>query len=81
LTTQLSLDRFEGKKKQIAVLVTDDGETLNIPQAMLPPGAKAGDVLALTLEIDSEATRKLTQETQHLQDKLSQRDPGGDIKL
>jgi Protein of unknown function (DUF3006) len=81
VTTQFSLDRFEGKNTQIAVLVTDDGETLNIPKAMLPPGAKPGDVLALTLEIDAEATRKLTQETQQLQDKLSKRDPGGDIKL
>ncbi len=81
MTIRLSLDRFEGKNKQIAVLVTDDGETLNIPKAMLPAGAKAGDVLACTLEVDAEATRKLTEETQQLQDKLSKRDPGGDIKL
>jgi hypothetical protein len=81
VTTRLSLDRFEGKNKQIAVLLTDDGDSLNIPKAMLPPGAKPGDVLACTLEVDTEATRQLNQETQQLQDKLSKRDPGGDIKL
>ncbi len=81
MTTRLSLDRFEGKSKQIAVLVTDDGEILNVPKALLPPDAKPGDLLACTLEIDAEATRKLAEETQQLQEKLSKRDPGGDIKL
>ncbi len=32
----LSLDRFEGRGKEIAVLLTDDGETLNIPRATAP---------------------------------------------
>jgi hypothetical protein len=77
----LSLDRFEGKGKQIAVLVSDDGETLNIPRSYLPSSAKPGDVLNLSLELDPAATRKLAQETRRVQDKLSQRDPGGDVKL
>ncbi len=77
----LSLDRFEGKGKQIAVLVTDDGETINLPKALLPPNAKPGDVLTLTLERDSQATRDLADETRQVQDKLSKSDPGGDIKL
>ena len=79
--TSLSLDRFEGKGKSIAVLLTDDGETLNIPRSLLPPSAKPGDVLTLTLEHDPEATRKLADETRQVQDKLSQGDPGGDIQL
>ena len=37
MSTRLSLDRFEGKGKQIAVLLTDDGATLNIPRSLLPP--------------------------------------------
>ncbi len=77
----LSLDRFEGRGKEIAVLLTDDGETLNIPRALLPPGSKPGDVLALSLEHDAEATRELADETRRAQDKLKDRDPGGDIKL
>jgi hypothetical protein len=75
----LSVDRFEGK--QIAVLVTDQGETLNIPRSLLPPGAKPGDVLKLSLEPDPAATRKLAEQTRKVQDKLAERDPGGDIKL
>jgi Protein of unknown function (DUF3006) len=81
VSTRLSLDRFEGKGKQIAVLVADDGATLNIPKSLLPSGAKPGDVLSFSLELDPGATAKLAQETRRLQDDLSKRDPGGDIKL
>ncbi len=77
----LSLDRFEGKGKQIAVLVTDDGDTLNVPKSLLPPDSKPGDVLTLTLEHDARATRDVADQTRKVQDKLSQSDPGGDITL
>jgi hypothetical protein len=77
----LSLDRFEGKGKQIAVLVTDEGQTLNVPRSLLPPEAGPGAVLTLTLEYDALATRKVTDETKQVQDRLSRRDPGGDIQL
>jgi hypothetical protein len=77
----LSLDRFEGKGEQVAVLLTDDGDTLNIPKALLPPNSKPGDVLTLTLEYDARATQDLAAQTRQVQDKLSQSDPGGDIKL
>jgi hypothetical protein len=81
VTTRVSLDRFEGKKKSIAVLLTDDGQSINLPRALLPPGAKAGDVLSLSLETDPEATRKLAEETRQVQQDLEKTDPGGDIKL
>jgi hypothetical protein len=81
VSVRLSFDRFEGKRKEIAVLVSDDGETLNIPRSFLPAGAQPGDVLALSLERDAGATRKLAEETRQTQDKLSERDPGGDIRL
>ena len=77
----LSVDRFEGKGKQIAVLLTDDGDTLNVPKSLLPPNTKPGDVLILTLEHDAQATRDVADQTRQVQDKLSQSDPGGDIKL
>jgi hypothetical protein len=38
-------------------------------------------VLTLTLERDAVAARRLADETKKLQAKLSERDPGGDIKL
>jgi hypothetical protein len=81
VSTRLSLDRFEGKGKQIAVLLTDDGEALNFPKSLLPPGTKPGDVLTLTLERDDLASKQLAEETRQVQDRLAQRDPGGDIKL
>jgi hypothetical protein len=81
VSVRLSLDRFEGKGKRIAVLVTDDGETINLPKSFLPADAQPGDVLALTLERDAAATRQVAEETKRVQEKLSERDPGGNIKL
>jgi hypothetical protein len=81
VTHRLSLDRFEGKDRSIAVLLTEDGQTIAFPRALLPAGARAGDVLALSLERDAEATRELVEETRAIQDELKRRDPGGDLKL
>ena len=81
MTICLSIDRFEGDKKQITVLVTDVGDQINFPKARLPKGSKAGDILTLTIERDAEATRKLAQDTRAVQESLKKRDPGGDIRL
>jgi Protein of unknown function (DUF3006) len=81
VSTRLSVDRFEGKGKQFAVLLTDGGEALNFPKSLLPPGTKPGDVLTLTLERDDLASKQLAEETRQVQDRLANRDPGGDIKL
>jgi hypothetical protein len=81
MPTRLSFDRFEGKNKQVAVLVADDGATLNVPKSLLPAGAKPGDVLTLILEVDAAATARLAKESKRVQDELSKRDPGGDIEL
>ena len=81
MTIRLSIDRFEGDGKQIAVLLTDDGQTINFPRALLPKGCRAGDVLALNLERDTEATRRVSEETRKLQDELESRDTGEDLVL
>lgn len=81
MKTRLSLDRFEGDAKDIAVLVLDDGTTFNVPRRLLPKTAAAGDVLRLTLERDTAATRQLADATRKVQDDLRKTDPGGDIKL
>ncbi len=81
MTSELSFDRLEGKEKGIAVLVTEDGTSINVPRPLLPAAAKPGDVLRLTLEVDPEATQKLAGDTRRLQEELKQTDPGGDIKL
>lgn len=78
---RLSIDRFEGDRKQIAVLLTDDGTAINFPRALLPKGSRAGDLLTLQIEKDTEATRKLAADTRKVQDQLKKSDPGGDLKL
>jgi len=81
VTTRLSLDRFEGKNKSIAVLLADDGTVLNVPKALLPKGARPGDVLTLTIERDAEETAKLAAQTRQIQEELKAKDPGGDLSL
>jgi hypothetical protein len=81
VTIRLSIDRFEGDRKQIAVLLAEDGTAIDFPRALLPKGAKAGEILTLQIERDAEGTRKLAQDTQKVQDQLKRTDPGGDIRL
>lgn len=81
MTIRLSIDRFEGDKKQIAVLLTDDGTAINFPRALLPKGSRAGDILTLQVERDAAATRELAEDTRKVQDQLKKTDPGGDIRL
>jgi hypothetical protein len=78
---RLSIDRFEGDRKQIAVLLTDDGTPINFPKALLPKGARPGDVLTLRIERDTEATKRVAEATKRVQDQLKKRDPGGDLRL
>jgi len=49
LNLRLSIDRFEGRKKEIAVLLTDDGTQINFPKRLLPKGVKAGDILCFEI--------------------------------
>jgi hypothetical protein len=77
----LSVDRFEGDRKQFAVLVTDDGTQVNFPKALLPRGTKVGDILTFQIERDAGATAKVAEKTRQVQDELRKTDPGGDIKL
>jgi hypothetical protein len=77
----LTIDRFEGKSKQIAVMLTDDGDSFNLPRSILPPNAKPGDILTFDLELDNEQTRDVADETRRVQERLKRRDPGGDLKL
>ncbi len=81
MTIRLSIDRFEGDKKQIAVLLAEDGTTINFPKILLPKGARAGDLLMFRIERDAGATRKLAEDTRKVQDHLKKTDPGGDITL
>jgi hypothetical protein len=81
MTTSLSIDRFEGAKKEIAVLVTDDGRSFNLPRWLLPKDAKAGDVITLAIERDAKATAKVVAQTKSVQADLAKGDDGKDIQL
>jgi Protein of unknown function (DUF3006) len=81
VSVSLSFDRLEGGHKQVAVLLTDGGETITVPRSLLPTGAQPGDVLTLELERDAEASRRLSETTRQIHRRLSERDPGGDIRL
>jgi hypothetical protein len=81
MTTSLSIDRFEGAKKEIAVFVTDDGRSFNLPRWLLPKDAKAGDVVTLTIERDAKATAKVAAQTKSVQADLAKGDDGKDIQL
>jgi hypothetical protein len=77
---RLTIDRFEGDKKQVAVLLTDDGHQINFPQGLLPKGSKAGDIFSFTIERDAQTTGKFADQTRIVQADLKKTDPGGDIK-
>jgi hypothetical protein len=81
LKTRLSIDRFEGDKKQVAVLLTDDGTAINFPRALLPKGSRPGDVPTISVERDAETTKRVADETKQVQAELKKRDTGEDIKL
>ncbi len=75
---RLSIDRFEGATKEIAVLLTDDGTQVAFPKGLLPRGARAGDILAVSIERDAAATRQVVERTKKVQDELKKSDPRGD---
>lgn len=49
MTIRLAVDRFEGRDKYLAVLVTDDGRTAVLPRDLLPSDTRNGEVLLVTL--------------------------------
>ena len=65
-----SIDRFEG---DVAVLVDDDANTVDVMRSLLPPTAQCGDMLrcedgCYTVDADETATRRA--QIRRLQDKL-----------
>jgi Protein of unknown function (DUF3006) len=81
VTTSLSIDRFEGPKNEIAVLVAADGRSFDLPCWLLPKDAKAGDVINLSIDRDAEATARLVAKTKKIQADLAKGDDGKDIQL
>ncbi len=81
MNQRLSVDRFEGDRKEIAVLLTEDGREVNFPRDLLPKGSKPGEVLSLGLARDLKATAEVAARARALREDLGKTDPGGDIRL
>jgi hypothetical protein len=82
------VDRIEGP---LAVVVSDDGRTFDVPRDQLPPGSHEGSVLRLdsagskpdwsqALIDDAERARR-QREARRTLDKFKRSDPGGDVQL
>jgi hypothetical protein len=78
---RLSIDRFEGPRRSIAVLLTGDGRTILLPRDLLPKGSKAGEMLSMDLARDLEGTAEVARQARALRQELDKTDPGGDIRL
>ena len=50
-----TIDRFEG---DLAVILLDDGRFFNLPIALLPEGAEAGDVIRLCIDREAREQRQ-----------------------
>jgi hypothetical protein len=61
------------------------GKMVQLPASLLPKGAKAGQIVRVTMEMDAAATREaLAQSAAQVKkgsDASRKRDPGGDVAL
>ena len=84
-----AVDRLEG---QIAVLVGDDGSTVEAPRSDLPARVREGTVVRVELgsngkpdwssaKIDDKERERRLKAAQELLKRMSENDPGGDITL
>lgn len=72
MTTCVTVDEISTNQhgESIATLVAGDGALLTLPAALLPAGARVGDVLRLTLEPDPEETDRRRSASSQLQREL-----------
>lgn len=83
-----AVDRIEGS---VAVLVADDGSTIDVSRSELPARVREGTVLRVALdngspdwssaELDERERQRRLKDAEDQLKKLSKSDPGGDIKL
>ena len=88
ITAFYAVDRIEGK---VAVLVADDGATIDVPRSKLPR-VREGSVLCVRLgangrpdwssaEIDKDEEERRLKRAGEMLDEMKRSDPGGDITL
>ncbi len=74
---RVSVDRIEGDR---AVLIFE-GETFDVPRALLPPGAAEGHVYALDWTRDEGEEARLRESITDRLRRLTGDDDGGDFSL
>ena len=89
MTVFYAIDRLEGKT---AVLIADDGSTVEIARAQLPSHLLEGAVLRVCLgangepdwssaEIDHEEEERRIKGAKQMLDEMKRSDPGGNLTL
>jgi hypothetical protein len=84
-----AVDRLE---RNIVVLVSDTGETIDMPRVELPVGVREGAVLRVrfgaqnlpdwsSAVLDKEEEKRRLKEAKDILDDMKRSDPGGDITL
>ena len=84
-----AVDRVEGN---IAVLVSDSGDTIDMPRLELPPSLHEGSVLRVqfgaqdlpdwsSAVVDVKEEKRRLKEAKDMLDDMKGSDPGGDITL
>jgi hypothetical protein len=72
-------------EEQLASIELPDGKMIQLPASILPKGAKPGQLLRVTLEVDAAATKRALAESAAQVEKgreaSKKRDPGGDVAL
>ncbi len=69
---RMTVDEIElnADNQRVAVLIGDDGSQLVMPLSLLPAWKQEGDVLKLSLALDSDETERRRQRVKGLQKKL-----------
>lgn len=72
-------------EERVASMELPDGKMIQLPVSTLPKGAKPGQILRVTLEIDAAATKHALEQSaaqvKQGSEASRKRDPGGDIAL
>jgi hypothetical protein len=67
---RVQLDRFEDNDMAVLLIYPDGRRTFDVPKALLPAGARPGDVFEVRLEKDAGETERLMGENRRLLDEL-----------